>query len=212
MEASREAGEYCKSVKSEIPLGLKNFGGVLGLCPLRIFKSVLPWRSQAKPRGVSHDEENDPKGAPKMARIPDPNALRRDRKDDMAWTVLDPSGKVEPTPDWPLVEPSDRELELWGSIWKRPQSLLWQQYLREFEVALYIRRLSEVELRNAIASLHTLLIRQMESLLLTTPSMYKAKVRIGKVVSKQKIKKETRRNSQCLMRDRLKVVLTTTGA
>ena len=114
-----------------------------------------------------------------MARIPDPNAFRRDRKDDVAWTVLDPKGKVEPTPIWPLVEPSERELELWESIWKRPQSVLWQQYLQEFEVALYIRRLSEVELRDANASLHTLLIRQMESLLLTTPSMYKAKVRIG---------------------------------
>ena len=117
-----------------------------------------------------------------MARIPDPNALRRDRKDDFAWTVLDPNGRVEPAPDWPLVDPLERELELWESIWKRPQSVLWKQHVQEFEVALYIRRLCEVEKKNAHASLHTLLIRQMESLLLTTPSMYRARVKIAKEV------------------------------
>ena len=42
-----------------------------------------------------------------MARIPDPNAFRRDRKDDAAWTVLDPKGKVEKVPIWPLLEPSE---------------------------------------------------------------------------------------------------------
>ena len=141
-----------------------------------------------------------------MARIPDPNALRRDRKDDVAWTVLDPNGKVEPAPVWPLVEPSDRELELWESIWKRPQSVLWQRHLLEFEVALYIRRLSEVELRDANASLHTLLIRQMESLLLTTPSMYKAKVRIGEPVVQQAPRNATNSNVQSSLRSRLKLV------
>ena len=122
-----------------------------------------------------------------MARIPDPNAFRRDRKDDAAWTVLDPKGKVKKIPSWPLVEPSEREIELWEAIWKRPQSILWEQYSQEFEVALYIRRLGEVEKADAGASLNTLLLRQMESLLLTTPSMYRAKVKIGsEVVSTRK--------------------------
>ena len=141
-----------------------------------------------------------------MARIPDPNAFRRDRKDDVAWTVLDPKGKVEPAPIWPLVEPSERELELWESIWKRPQSVLWQQYLQEFEVALYIRRLSEVELRDANASLHTLLIRQMESLLLTTPSMYKAKVRIGNEATKPTERKSEKVKESTNLKQRLKIV------
>ena len=142
-----------------------------------------------------------------MARIPDPNALRRDRKDDVAWTVLDPKGKVEPAPIWPLVEPSERELELWESIWKRPQSVLWKRYLLEFEVALYIRRLSEVELRDANASLHTLLIRQMESLLLTTPSMYKAKVRIGVEVEQSKVRRSNRDGADSVRtRHRLQLV------
>jgi len=141
-----------------------------------------------------------------MPRIPDPNALRRDRKDDLAWTVLDPNGKVEPAPIWPLVEPTERELELWDSIWRRPQSILWQQNIQELEVALYIRRLSEVEVRDANASLHTLLIRQMESLLLTTPSMYKAKVRIGEVATKPKVQRGVETKSQSSMKDRLRLV------
>ena len=141
-----------------------------------------------------------------MARIPDPNALRRDRKDDVAWTVLDPNGKVEPTPEWPLVEPTEREIELWNGIWNQPQSVLWQKNLQQLEVALYIRRLSEVEVRDATASLHTLLIRQMESLLLTTPSMYKAKVRIGELAAQQITRISSESNIQSSLRHRLKLV------
>jgi hypothetical protein len=141
-----------------------------------------------------------------MSRIPDPNSLRRDRKDDISWTILDPNGNVETLPTWPLIKPLDRELELWEWIWKRPQSVLWKQNHQEFEVALYIRRLCEVEQRNAAASLHTLLIRQMESLLLTIPSMYKARVKIGLEGAKPDSTKTTRTNNSGNLKRRLKVV------
>ena len=55
-------------------------------------------------------------------------------------------------------------------------------------------------------SLNTPLILQMESLLLTTPSMYKAKVRIGVVAASPKIKKEVVAKSQKLINDRLRLV------
>ena len=141
-----------------------------------------------------------------MSRIPDPNALRRDRKDDALWTVLDPKGKVKKIPSWPLVEPSEREVELWEAIWKRPQSILWEQNSQEIEVALYIRRLSEVELKDAGASLNTLLIRQMESLLLTTSSMYRAKVRIGVEATNPRTNNATRSADSAKMRHRLNLV------
>ena len=143
-----------------------------------------------------------------MSRIPDPNALRRDRKDDASWTVLDPKGKVKKVPSWPLIDPSERDIELWESIWKRPQSILWEQNSQEIEVALYIRRLGEVELKDAGASLNTLLIRQMESLLLTTSSMYRAKVKMGDKALKPNARKPSRSsdNDSAKMRFRLKLV------
>lgn len=141
-----------------------------------------------------------------MARIPDPNAFRRDRKDDAAWTVLDPKGKVKKIPSWPLVEPSDREIELWEAIWKRPQSILWEQNSQQIEVALYIRRLGEVEIKDAGASLNTLLLRQMESLLLTTPSMYRAKVKMGTEVDKSRKKPTEQVEQRPSPRERLKLI------
>ena len=144
-----------------------------------------------------------------MARIPDPNAFRRDRKDDAAWTVLDPKGKVKKIPSWPLVEPSDREIELWEGIWKRPQSILWEQNSQQIEVALYIRRLSEVEIKDAGASLNTLLLRQMESLLLTTPSMYRAKVKMGNEVPMSREKPIRQGKPGTSARDRFKLISNT---
>ena len=110
--------------------------------------------------------------------IPDPNALRRDRKDDASWTTL-PSKVDVKLPAWPLVGQTEREIELWEAIWKRPQALLWEQNSQQIEVALYVRRLGEVEVLGATASMHTLLQRLMESLLLTLPSMYKSHVKIA---------------------------------
>lgn len=73
-------------------------------------------------------------------------------------------------------------------------------------MALYIRRLSEVEIRDAGASLNTLLIRQMESLLLTTSSMYRATVKIGSEAVKPNLSKKPSANDSAKMRYRLKVV------
>ena len=141
-----------------------------------------------------------------MARIPDPNAFRRDRKDDAAWTVLDPKGKVKDVPEWPLVMPLDREIELWNTIWERPQSVLWEENSLEIEVALYIRRLAEVELEGTSASRHALLQRLMESLSLTTPSMYRAKVKIAHEIPKPISRTTNRQKPQSGIRERLKIV------
>ena len=140
-----------------------------------------------------------------MARIPDPNALRRDRKDDAAWTVLDPMGKVKHLPHWPLINPSFRELELWEWIWKRPQSVLWAEYRQEIEVALYLRQLALVEIEGGPAN-YTVLIRQMESLLLTTPAMYKARVKIGKSADNPAVRHRNRVSGSSDLRGRIQSV------
>ena len=141
-----------------------------------------------------------------MGRIPDPNALRRDRKDDRSWTSLDPNGKVKQVPIWPLVEQSDREVELWIYFWEMPQSILWESNSQEIEVALFVRRLGEVERAGSTASLHTLLIRQMESLLLTIPSMYKARVKISNESVDSNVGRKSDSDQGSTIRERMKLV------
>lgn len=145
-----------------------------------------------------------------MARIPDPNAFRRDRKDDVSWTVLVPGQKVDQVPAWPLPGQSIREEELWALYWTKPQGILWQRNSQEIEVALFVRRLSEVELPGAGASLHTLLMRQMRSLLLTIPAMYQARVKIGGDENKSRRKESTHSDNSTStvtsIRDRVKLV------
>lgn len=90
---------------------------------------------------------------------PDPNALRRDRKDDKSgWTTLPAVADVG-VPDWPLpppllpraddVEPEEhddvvadhiaREDELWAYLWSKPQAVMWARLRCADEVAIYVR-------------------------------------------------------------------------
>lgn len=95
---------------------------------------------------------------------PDPNALRRDRKDDAAWVVLPAEGRLGDTPEWPLDGQSVRESELWESEWRRPQAVMWERNGAVLEVALFVRRLAEAEKPGAATNLATLVKQLMESL------------------------------------------------
>ena len=111
---------------------------------------------------------------------PDPNALRRDRKDDaQGWTTLPAEGRQGPAPVWPLLGQSEREAELWVIYWAKPQAVLWEHNNQELEVALHVRRLAEVELPDAPTGLGTLVRQQMDALLLTIPAMLSARVRVA---------------------------------
>ncbi len=85
---------------------------------------------------------------------PDPNALRRDRKQDKdGWTTL-PARTDAPAPDWPLAdlemyldddegsnaaERHERELAVWAGLWATPQATAWRRMGWSTEVALYVR-------------------------------------------------------------------------
>ncbi len=95
---------------------------------------------------------------------PDPNALRRDRKDDRAgWITLPSEGRSRPAPGWPLPAPTpnpvdaarvgddveaagellrdeiEREHELWEHLWSKPQAVMWERLRCADEVAIYVR-------------------------------------------------------------------------
>jgi hypothetical protein len=96
---------------------------------------------------------------------PDPNALRRDRKDDRAqWVHLPAAGRPGPAPDWPLIRPTKRELALWEREWARPQAIMWERNGQAIEVALYVRTFVRAEAPRAPVDARRLVRQFMDGL------------------------------------------------
>jgi hypothetical protein len=110
---------------------------------------------------------------------PDPNALRNDRSDVAGWKVLPITGRLGDPPDWPLPEASDREMWHWARLWKTPQATEWEKLGQVVEVAVYVRRLVEIELPGATASLGNHVLRLAEGLGLTIPGLLRNRWQIG---------------------------------
>lgn len=92
----------------------------------------------------------------------DPDALRRDRPSDKAGWITLPAGRTDPAPDWPLPTPATyEELQVWEHEWTRPQATRWEALNLEVNVAIYVRRLVEVQQPGATAGLGTL-VRQLQ--------------------------------------------------
>lgn len=133
---------------------------------------------------------------------PDPNALHRER-DDGEWVTLPAVGRSGEPPEWPLVEPTDRELALWAREWARPQALMWERQGQELEVALYIRNLVAAEDHGAAVNRGTLVRQMKDSLGLTTPGLRSNRWRIKSADDGQK---SAEPESTSSARDRFKVV------
>ena len=115
---------------------------------------------------------------------PDPNALRRDRKDDQAgWTIL-PRERTGAAPEWPLaVPPSPQEVTHWGRVWSTPQATQWEKNGQEVEVALYVRSLAEAEIPGAAANLRNLFKQLQENLGLSYVGLHRWRWRIADAVT-----------------------------
>lgn len=127
---------------------------------------------------------------------PDPNALRRDRKDDAAWVTLPVEGYTGEVPVFPLpravqfarffekgkrvdvpdeeetAEVWDAELELWAELWRKPQAVMWKKLGLEFEVASYVRAFLESVKAEASAGLKTAVLRMSGEIGLSLPGMH----------------------------------------
>ena len=110
---------------------------------------------------------------------PDPNALRRDRKDDQgSWTTLPAEGRIGAPPDWPLTRPTKRELAQWQREWARPQAVMWERDGQQEEVALYVRTLIASEAAPD-PKLLPILLRQQEALGLSQPGLLRRRWKIA---------------------------------
>ena len=109
----------------------------------------------------------------------DPNALRRNRKDDAQWTVLPAEGRTVPAPDWPLTEATSRELEIWNRWWSKPVALLWEIDDSVDYVALTVRMFTEAEVKTASAENRKTVRMMMADLYLTHESRERARIQIA---------------------------------
>lgn len=127
---------------------------------------------------------------------PDPNALRRDRKDDAAWVTLPADGYDGVVPEFPLPravqfdthfedgrkvtvpDPDETfavweaELELWEELWAKPQAAMWARLGMKFEVAAYVRAFLESVRSDASAGLKTAVLRMAGEIGLSLPGMH----------------------------------------
>lgn len=127
---------------------------------------------------------------------PDPNALRRDRKDDAAWVTLPAGGFDGLVPEFPLpravqfdthfedgkkvTEPDpgetfavwEAEQDLWAELWRKPQAVMWSRLGMEFEVAAYVRAFLESVRADASAGLKTAVLRMAGEIGLSLPGMH----------------------------------------
>lgn len=134
---------------------------------------------------------------------PDPNALRRDRKDDKAWVDL-PVSPVEDAPAFPLLDESGMELSLWAELWQKPQAHMWMALGLKWQVAAYVRAFAESVLPEASAGLKTAVLRQEAELGLSTVGMgqLRWKIAVDEVAERREDVKPARKSS----RDRLKAL------
>jgi hypothetical protein len=110
---------------------------------------------------------------------PDPNALRRLRKDDAGWTTLPSEGRTDPAPEWPLTEATGRELVIWERWWRKPEALLWESDGSADYVALTVRMFSEAEVEKASAENRKTVRMMMADLYLTRDAKDRARIRIA---------------------------------
>jgi len=100
-----------------------------------------------------------------------------------------------------------REVELWQRLWATPQAVQWEALGQDLEVALYVRRLVEVEQPGARANLATLVRQMADALGLTIPGLKtnRWKIAADQVASKREQKRDAppaRRGA----RDRFQVI------
>ena len=88
------------------------------------------------------------------------------------------AGRGEPAPDWPLVEPSPRELELWEAWWAEPVARIWEETSSAIYVAFAVRMFAEAEQPKARTEDRKSLNQMMANLYLTPDSQLRARILI----------------------------------
>lgn len=151
-----------------------------------------------------------PRGGARNRSGPKPSetSARSDRR-DYSLTALPAEGFTGKAPDFPLPEPTDRELEVWAAAWRLPQACAWSlpsEQWRIRTVAMWARLSVRCEAIDAPATLLAQLHRFADQIGLTTAGLAEMgwKVAVDELAEKRAgAEPEPARPSS---RDRMKVV------
>lgn len=138
--------------------------------------------------------------------LADPDSARSDRR-GYSLTALPAEGYDGPVPEFPLPEPSGRELELWEQTWRLPQACAWSlpsERWRVRSVAMWCRLSVRCEAPDVGAAHLGQLHRFADQVGLTTAGLAEMGWRVAtdEVSEKATAATAPRRSS----RDRMKVV------
>lgn len=127
------------------------------------------------------------KGGARSRSGPVPTSTSRSHKaqaDAQGWVTLPAEGRVDAgLPAFPLIDPSDREYEIWERLWEMPQAIQWETLKLEYEVAAYVRLLARAELPKSSSLIWSQVKMTGESLGLTAAGMLRNKWTVGDVLS-----------------------------
>ena len=143
-----------------------------------------------------------------------PDSGRSDQR-GYSLTALPAEGYTGPIPDFPLPDPTDRELAVWDDLWRTPQACAWSmpsERWRSQTVALYVRTKVRCEAADAGASLLGQLHRFADQIGMTTAGLAEMgwKVAVDETATKRTAKKAAPKRASA--RDRMKVVNGNGGA
>lgn len=139
----------------------------------------------------------------------DPASGRSDRR-GFSLTALPAEGYDGPVPDFPLPDPSGRELEVWAEAWRSPQACAWampSEAWRQRTVALWVRTSVRCEEPDAPASLLGQVHRFADQIGMTTAGLAEMgwQVAVDDLAARAAEKSEEARPRPS-SRDRMKVV------
>lgn len=105
--------------------------------------------------------------------VADEGSGRSDRR-GFRLTALPAEGYLGPVPDFPLPDPTGRELEVWGQTWRTPQACAWSMPSEQWRVgtvAMWVRLKVRCEDPEASASLLGQLHRFADQIGMTTAGL-----------------------------------------
>lgn len=140
----------------------------------------------------------------------DPTSGRSDRR-GYKLTALPAEGYTGPISDWPLTDPSDRELTVWNNLWSTPQACAWSMPSESWRiptVAMYCRTLVRCEAPDAGAALLGQLHRFADQIGMTTAGLAEMgwAVAVDEVSERRAEQTATSTTKRSSSRDRLKAV------
>lgn len=135
---------------------------------------------------------------------PDPNAMRRDRKDDAEWTILPVEGFQGEVPAFPLSEAKKAEFALWDELWAKPQAFMWAKLDLKYEVAAYVRAFLESTTPGAVNGLKNAARSMAAEIGLSLPGMHSLRWKFAEDELGERRSAPTRSGSS--VKDRLKAI------